>query len=144
MTFLLTKTIYFYFLAIYSYFYSCKVLVVLFLQNSFILVLGKANVKCAQSCIDGRQNLREYLFCLQLLVGFDTLIYRRRLQTIPYACGLLVCLMFICNVVIWWAFCGVILRYPLINTYLCGIFFAPVVACTIFVLQYHAVALFSR
>ena len=47
------------------------------LQNtsSFILALGKANVKRAQSCISGRQNLREYLFCLQLLVGFDTLTY---------------------------------------------------------------------
>ena len=41
---------------------------------SFILVLGKANIKCTQSCIGGRQNLREYLFCLQLLIGFDTLI----------------------------------------------------------------------
>ena len=65
-----------------------QVLVVLFLQNSFILALGKANVKCAQSCIGGRQNLREYLFCLYLLVGFDTLIYLRRLQTIPYTCEL--------------------------------------------------------
>ena len=46
---------------------------------SFILVLGKANVKRAQSCIGGRQNLREYLFYLQLLVGFDTLTYRKRL-----------------------------------------------------------------
>ena len=88
MTFLLTKAIHFYYLAIYSQFYSRKVLVVLFLQNSFILVLGKANVKCAQSCIGGQQNLREYLFCLQLLIGFDTLIYRRRLQMTPYSCGL--------------------------------------------------------
>ena len=48
--------------------------------SSFILVLGKANVKRAQSCISGRQNLREYLFYLQLLVGFDTLTYRKRLQ----------------------------------------------------------------
>ena len=44
--------------------------------SSFVLVSGKANVKCAQSCIDGRQNLREYLFYLQLLVGFHTLTYQ--------------------------------------------------------------------
>ena len=56
--------------------------------SSFILVLGKANVKHAQSCIGGRQNLREYLFYLQLLVGFDTLTYRKRLKLIPYTCGL--------------------------------------------------------
>ena len=56
--------------------------------SSCILFLGKANNKHAQSCIGGRQNLREYLFYLQLLIGFDTLIYRRRLQTIPYTCGL--------------------------------------------------------
>ena len=48
--------------------------------SSFILVLGKANVKRAYSCIGGQQNLREYLFYLQLLVGFDTLTYRKRLQ----------------------------------------------------------------
>src|SRR3989337_4499894 len=45
MTFLLTKVIYFYYLAIFHSFYSHKVLVVLFLQNSFILVLGKVNIK---------------------------------------------------------------------------------------------------
>ena len=56
--------------------------------SSFILVLGKANVKRAQSCIGGRQNLREYLFYLQLLIGFDTLTYQKRLQLIPYTCGL--------------------------------------------------------
>ena len=56
--------------------------------SSFILVLGKANVKRAQSCIGGRQNLREYLFYLQLLVGFNTLTYRKRIQLIPYTCGL--------------------------------------------------------
>ena len=56
--------------------------------SSFILVLGKANVKRAKSCIGGRQNLREYLFYLQLLVGFDTLTYLKRLQLIPYTCGL--------------------------------------------------------
>ena len=56
--------------------------------SSFILVLGKANVKSAQSCIGGRQNLREYLFYLQLLIGFDTLTYLKRLQLIPYTCGL--------------------------------------------------------
>ena len=56
--------------------------------SSFILVLGKANDKRAQSCISGRQNLREYLFYLQLLVGFDTLTYQKRLQLIPYTCGL--------------------------------------------------------
>ena len=56
--------------------------------SSFILVLGKANLKRAQSCISGRQNLREYLFDLQLLIGFDTLTYRKRLQLIPYTCGL--------------------------------------------------------
>ena len=68
---------------------SCKP-IQLHLQStsSFILVLGKANVKRAQSCIGGRQNLREYLFYLQILVGFYTLIYRRRLQKIPYTCGL--------------------------------------------------------
>ena len=49
--------------------------------SSFILVLGKANVKRAQSCIGGRQNLRQYLFCLQLLVGFDTLTYRKLLRS---------------------------------------------------------------
>ena len=48
--------------------------------SSFILVLGKANVKRGQSRISGRQDLREYLFYLQLLVGFDTLTYRKRLQ----------------------------------------------------------------
>ena len=48
---------------------------------TFILVLGKANIKRAQSCIGGRQNLREYLFCLQLLVGFDTLTYRKLLRS---------------------------------------------------------------
>ena len=36
--------------------------------SSFILVLGKVNVKRAQSCIGGLQNLREYLFHLQILV----------------------------------------------------------------------------
>lgn len=56
--------------------------------SSFILVLGKANAKSAQSCIGGRQNLREYLFYLQILVGFYTLTYRKRLQLIPYTCGL--------------------------------------------------------
>ena len=56
--------------------------------SSFILVLGKANVKCAQSCIGGRQNLREYLLYLQLLVGYETLTYRKRLQLIPYTCEL--------------------------------------------------------
>ena len=49
--------------------------------SSFILVLGKANVKRAQSCIGGRQNLRGYLFYLQLLVGFDTLTYRKLLRS---------------------------------------------------------------
>ena len=49
--------------------------------SSFILVLGKANVKRAQSCIGGRQNLREYLFYLQLLVGFDTLTYQKLLRS---------------------------------------------------------------
>ena len=57
-------------------------------SSSFILVLSKVNVKHAQSCIGGRQNLREYLFYLQLLVGFDTLTYRKRLQLILYTCGL--------------------------------------------------------
>ena len=57
--------------------------------SSFILVLGKVNIKRAQSCIGGRQNLREYLVCLQLLVGFNTLTYRKRLQLIPYTCGLI-------------------------------------------------------
>ena len=55
--------------------------------SSFILVLGKANLKRVQSCIGGRQNLREYLFYLQLLVGFDTLTYRQRLQLIPTLVG---------------------------------------------------------
>ena len=49
--------------------------------SSFILVLGKVNVKRAQSCIGGRQNLREYLFYLQILVGFDTLTYRKLLRS---------------------------------------------------------------
>ena len=49
--------------------------------SSFILVLGKANVKRAQNSIGGRQNLREYLFYLQLLVGFDTLTYRKLLRS---------------------------------------------------------------
>ena len=56
--------------------------------SSFILVVGKANTKHAQSHISGRQDLREYLFYLQLLIGFDTLTYRKRLQLIPYTCGL--------------------------------------------------------
>ena len=47
--------------------------------SSFVLVLGKANVRRAQSCIGGRQNLREYLFYLQLLVGFDTVTYQKLL-----------------------------------------------------------------
>ena len=54
--------------------------------SSFILVVGKANAKRAQSCIGGRQNLREYLFYLQLLVGFDT--YLSKNVAIPYTCGL--------------------------------------------------------
>ena len=59
---------------------SCKpILSHLQSTSSFILVLGKANVKRAQSCIGGRQNFREYLFYLQLLVGFDTLTYRKLL-----------------------------------------------------------------
>ena len=67
---------------------SCKpILSHLQSTSSFILVLGKANVKCAQSCIGGRQNLREYLFYLQLLVGFDTLTYRKRLQRSPILVG---------------------------------------------------------
>ena len=49
--------------------------------SSFILVLGKVNIKRAQSCIGGRQNLRVYLFYLQLLVGFDTLTYRKLLRS---------------------------------------------------------------
>ena len=49
--------------------------------SSFILVLGKANIKRAQSCIDGRQNLREYLFYLQLFNGFDTLTYPKLLRS---------------------------------------------------------------
>ena len=49
--------------------------------SSFILVLGKANVKRAQSCIGGRQNLREYLFYLQLHIGFDTLTYQKLLRS---------------------------------------------------------------
>ena len=48
---------------------------------SFILVLGKANVKRAQSRISGRQDLREYLFYLQLLIGFDTLTYQKMLRS---------------------------------------------------------------
>ena len=60
---------------------SCKpILSHLQSTSSFILVLGKANLKSAQSRISGRQDLREYLFYLQLLVGFDTLTYRKRLQ----------------------------------------------------------------
>ena len=54
---------------------------------SFILVLGKANTKRAQSRISGRQHLRGYLFYLQLLVGFDTLTYRKRLQLSPTLVG---------------------------------------------------------
>ena len=55
--------------------------------SSFILVLGKANTKHAQSRISGRQDLREYLFYLQLLVGFDTLTYRKRLQLFHILAG---------------------------------------------------------
>ena len=66
---------------------SCKpILSHLQSTSSFILVLGKANVKRAQSCIGGRQNLREYLFYLQLLVGFDS--YLSKTVAIPYTCGL--------------------------------------------------------
>ena len=36
----------------------------------------------------GDRTWGEYLFCLQLLAGFDTLTYRKRLQLIPYTCGL--------------------------------------------------------
>ena len=32
--------------------------------------------------------MREYLFYLYLLVGFDNLTYQKRLQLIPYTCGL--------------------------------------------------------
>ena len=61
---------------------SCKpILSHLQSTSSFILVLGKANVRRAQSCIGGRQNLREYLFYLQLLVGFDTLTYGELLRS---------------------------------------------------------------
>ena len=68
---------------------SCKpILPHLQSTSSFILVLGKANIKHVQSFIGGRQNLREYLFYLQLLVGFDTLTYQKRLQLIPNTCGL--------------------------------------------------------
>ena len=67
---------------------SCKpILQHLQSTSSFILVLGKANVKRAQSRISGRQDLREYLFYLQLLVGFDTLTYRKRLQLSPILVG---------------------------------------------------------
>ena len=60
---------------------SCKpILSHLQSTSSFILVLGKENVKHAQSRISGQQDLREYLFYLQLLVGFDTLTYQKRLQ----------------------------------------------------------------
>ena len=60
---------------------SCKpILSHLQSTSSFILVIGKANVKRAQSRISGRQDLRDYLFYLQLLFGFDTLTYRKRLQ----------------------------------------------------------------
>ena len=60
--------------------YSCKPIQKhLQSTSSFILLLGKADVKRAQSCIGGRQNLREYLFYLQLIVGFDTLTYPKRL-----------------------------------------------------------------
>ena len=60
---------------------SCKpILSHLQSTSSFILVLGKANFKCAQSRISGRQGLRGYLSYLQLLVGFNTLTYRKRLQ----------------------------------------------------------------
>ena len=62
--------------------YSCKPIQKhLQSTSSFILVLGKANIKRAQSCIGGRQNLWEYLFYLQLLVGFDTLTYRKLLRS---------------------------------------------------------------
>ena len=62
--------------------FSCKpFLSLLQSTSSFILVLGKANVKSAQSCIGGRQNLREYLFYLQLLIGFDTFTYRELLRS---------------------------------------------------------------
>ena len=67
---------------------SCKpILSHLQSTSSFILVLGKANTKRAQSRISGRQDLREYLFYLQLLVGFDTLTYRKRLQLSPTLVG---------------------------------------------------------
>ena len=49
--------------------------------SSFIIVLGKLNVKRAQTCIGGQQNLREYLFYLQLLIGFDTLTYQKLLRS---------------------------------------------------------------
>ena len=61
---------------------SCKpILSHLQSTSSFILVLGKANVKRAQSRISGRQDLREYLFYLQLLIGFDTLTYQKLLPS---------------------------------------------------------------
>ena len=88
LTFIILQIIHSSILAKYSQFYSCKLILVrLKITSSFILVLGKADIKCAQSCIGGRQNLRECLFYLQLLVGFDTLTYRKRLQLIPYTCG---------------------------------------------------------
>jgi hypothetical protein len=51
------------------------------------------------------------------------------------------CFIFIYNALIWWAFHGAILCYPLTNLYLCEKNYASVVAC-ILVLRYHMVALF--
>ena len=93
----LFRTRYIYFIALYlnspQFILTCSLLSCKPIQqhlqstSSFILVLGKANVKRAQSCIGGRQNLREYLFYLQLLVGFDTLTYRKRLQLFRILAG---------------------------------------------------------
>ena len=84
---LLKLTYLFIYLNIPQFIFTCSLLSCKPIQqhlqstSSFILVLGKANIKHAQSCIGGRQNLREYLFYLQLLIGFDTLTYRKLLRS---------------------------------------------------------------
>ena len=47
------------------------------------------------------------------------------------------CFIFIYNAVIWWAFRGVILCYPLTNIYLCVEIYVLMIACIILILQYH-------
>ena len=55
--------------------------------SSFMLVLDKVNVKCAQSCIGGRQNLKG-IQILPLAPRWVRHSYLSKTVAIPYTCGL--------------------------------------------------------